>query len=173
MLQPSSDDGTMMPVTGRMDTSTSVIVANYHVTMTPVNAASYFYTNFGCIKANGVYGGIGLTICAPAGTVITVELQTSKICTTDNLTAIDITSTNPDLTFDGTGKFSAISFSKFLGLDTDRLVSLFFSGFRKAMTLGPISFYCLPPFQQLQVHQHLLSILLGIRVPTNVGLQGL
>lgn len=142
MLEPSSDDGTMKAVTGRADTQTSVIVTNNHVTLTPADGNSYFYTMFNCLKATNVYGGIGLTIKAPAGTVLTVELQTAKDCTTTNPVLIDVTSTQLGWTFDGTEKFYSIPFSKFSGLDTDHLVSLLFAGTQNAYTLGPMAFYC-------------------------------
>lgn len=142
MLQPSSDDGTMKVVTGRADTSTSVIVANNHVTLTPANSGSYFYTMFGCLKVTNIYGGIGLRISAAAGTVITVEIQTSASCTTNNPVLIDVTSSSLGWTFDGTEHFYTIPFSKFPGLDTDHMIALLFTGFTKAVTLGPIAFYC-------------------------------
>jgi hypothetical protein len=143
MMQPSSDDGTMLPlVNHRPDASTSVIVANNHVTLTPAATWSYFYTMLGCLKATNKYGGFGLPISAPAGTVMTIELQTNKDCSSTNPVLNDVSSTDLGWTFDGTEKFYTIPFSKFPGLDTDHLVSLLFAGFTKPVTLGPIAAYC-------------------------------
>jgi peptidoglycan/xylan/chitin deacetylase (PgdA/CDA1 family) len=141
-LLPSSDDGTMAAVAERVDTSTSVIVANNAVTLTPANANSYWYTQLGCIKATNVYGGIGMIITAARGTTMTIELQTSKSCKTDNPTSIDVSSADLGWTFDGTAKYYTIPFSKFQGLDTDHLVTLLFSGISKPVTFGPIAAYC-------------------------------
>jgi hypothetical protein len=142
MLQPSSDDGTMKTVTGRVDTSTSVIVSNNHVKLTPTSSSSYFFSMFNCIEATNIYGGIGLTISAPAGTEITVELQTAADCSSDNPTPIDVSSVSLGWTFDGTERFYNIDFTKFPGLDTSHLIALLFTGFTKAVTLGPMAFYC-------------------------------
>jgi peptidoglycan/xylan/chitin deacetylase (PgdA/CDA1 family) len=97
---------------------------------------------FGCLKATNIYGGVGMTISAPAGTVITVELQTEADCGTGNPISIDVTSTALGWVFDGTEKYYTIPFSKYSGLDTDHLISLLFTGFSKAVTLGPIALYC-------------------------------
>jgi peptidoglycan/xylan/chitin deacetylase (PgdA/CDA1 family) len=132
----------MKPVADRVDTSTSVIVANNHVTLTPADASSYWYTETGCLKATGKYGGIGMTITAAAGTKLGIELQTSTACTTDNPTFNDLLSTDLGWTFDGTEKYYTIPFSKFPGLDTDHIVAVLFSGLNKAITLGPIAAYC-------------------------------
>ncbi|KAB8288454.1 hypothetical protein EYC80_010119 [Monilinia laxa] len=143
MLQPSSDDGTMSPVAGRVDTATSVIVANNHVTLTSrADGSSYWFTMLGCLKATNVYGGIGMTIKAAKGTTLGVELQTSKTCDSNNPTLIDVSSADLGWTFDGTEKFYTIPFSKLPGLDTDHLSSLLFSGMSNPITLGPISLYC-------------------------------
>ncbi|KAF7861410.1 hypothetical protein EAF04_007975 [Stromatinia cepivora] len=143
MLQPSSDDGTMAPVAGRVDTGTSVIVANNHVTLTSrADGSSYWYTMFGCLKATNIYGGIGLTIKAAKGTTLGIEMQTSKTCDSSNPTLIDVSSADLGWTFDGTERFYTIPFSKFPGLDTDHLISLLFSSISKPITLGPMSFYC-------------------------------
>lgn len=143
LLQPSSDDGTMSPVAGRVDTATSVIVANNHVTLTSLpDGSSYWFTMLGCLKATNVYGGIGMTIKAAKGTTLGIELQTSKTCDSNNPTLIDVSSADLGWTFDGTEKFYTIPFSKFPGLDTDHLSSLLFSGMSNPITLGPISLYC-------------------------------
>jgi peptidoglycan/xylan/chitin deacetylase (PgdA/CDA1 family) len=142
MLQPSSDDGTMAAVADRPDTATSVIVANNHMTLTPANGNSYWYTMLSCTKATNKYGGIGMTIKAPQGTTMTIELQTSKTCSSDNPTLNDLQSTDLGWAFDGTEKYYTIPFSKFQGLDTDHILTLLISGISKPITLGPIAFYC-------------------------------
>lgn len=142
MLQPSSDDGTMKAVANRVDTSTSVIVANNHVTLTPANSASYWYTMFGCLKATNIYSGIGMTISAPAGTTMTIEMQTEADCGTSNPVLIDLQSTDLGWTFDGTERYYQIPFSKYAGLDTDHLIAVLFSGISKPVTFGPIALYC-------------------------------
>ncbi|PQE05690.1 glycosyl hydrolase protein [Rutstroemia sp. NJR-2017a BVV2] len=143
MLQPSSDDGTMAAVEGRVDTGTSVIVANNHVTLTSkADGSSYWYTMLGCTKATNVYGGIGLNIKAAKGTTMGIELQTSTSCDSTNPTLKDVSSSDLGWSFDGTEKFYTIPFSKFSGLDTDHLVTLLFSGISGPVTFGPISFYC-------------------------------
>ncbi|KAG9238451.1 carbohydrate esterase family 4 protein [Amylocarpus encephaloides] len=141
-LLPSSDDATMAAVSGRADTETSVIVADNHLTLTPANTNSYWYTQLGCTKATNIYGGIGLNIKAAAGTTLIVELQTSAACNTNAPTFIGVSSTSLGWVFDGTEKFYTIPFSKFAGLDTDHLVALLFAGISKPVTFGPIAFYC-------------------------------
>jgi peptidoglycan/xylan/chitin deacetylase (PgdA/CDA1 family) len=142
MLQPSSDDGTMKAVAGRVDTSTSVIVANNHMTLTPANSASYWYTMLGCLKATNIYNGIGLTITAPAGTTMTIELQTEADCLTNNPILIDLTSKDLGWTFDGTEHYYTIPFSKYTGLDTNHLIAVLFASISKPVTFGPIALYC-------------------------------
>ena len=143
MLQPSSDDGTMAPVTGRVDTSTGVIVANNHLTLTSLaDGSSYWYTMFGCLRATNIYGGIGMTITAPKGTTMGIELQTSKSCSSNNPVLNDLMSTDLGWTFDGTENFYVIPFSKFPGIDTDHLLAVLFSSISTTIKLGPISFYC-------------------------------
>ena len=135
LFQATSDDGTMK----------SVIVGNpaNHVTLTPTNTNSYWFTQFNCVNAQSKYGGISLRIKAPAGSSFNVELQSSTSCSTDtNLKAVDQTTTQLGWTFDGTEKLYSISFSKFSGIGTGNLMTLFFNNFKKATTFGPIQFYC-------------------------------
>ncbi|KAI6248607.1 Peptidoglycan-N-acetylglucosamine deacetylase [Erysiphe necator] len=141
-LLPSSDDGTMKPVTGRVDTQTSVIVANNHVTLTPANVNSYWFTQIGCLKATNQWGGIGLPIKAEPGMVFRVELSSDTSCSNTNHKNVALTSKDLGWTFDGSEKFYQIPFSKFPGLDTDHLVSLLFSGLDRPITFGPIALYC-------------------------------
>jgi peptidoglycan/xylan/chitin deacetylase (PgdA/CDA1 family) len=138
--QATSDDYSMAAVVGRADTTTSVIVANNHVTLTP-SGSGYFYSNFGCIKATNKYGGISLTIKAAAGTAFSVQLQSSSTCSPDNPTSVELSAADLGWTFNNAEKSFTIPFSKFTGLDTDKLISVLFS-INKAVTLGPMSFYC-------------------------------
>lgn len=133
MLQPSSDDATM----------TSVVVANNRVTLTPVKD-SYFYSQFDCISASGVYGGISLRIKAAAGTTFQVGLQSSSSCSTEsNLNEVDKSTSQLGWTFNGAEQVYFIPFSKFTGLDTTKIVAIIFQSFNnKAVTLGPMAFYC-------------------------------
>ncbi|CCU75580.1 chitin deacetylase [Blumeria hordei DH14] len=141
-LFPSSDDGTMKPVTGRVDTQTSVIVADNHVTLTPVNDKSYWFTQLGCLKATNTWGGIGMTIKAARGTTLRLEIGSDPTCTNTNPKNVAVSSTQLGWNFDGTEKYYQIPFSKFPGLDTDHLVTLLFSEMSKPVTLGPIALYC-------------------------------
>jgi peptidoglycan/xylan/chitin deacetylase (PgdA/CDA1 family) len=131
MWQPSSDDGTM----------TSIVVKDNRVTLTP-GTSSYFYSQFDCISATNKYGGISLRIKAASGTTLSVELQTSVDCTTDNPVSNDLTSTELGWTFDGTEKLYSIPFSKFSELDTGNMVAVLFSSLTNPVTLGPMAFYC-------------------------------
>jgi peptidoglycan/xylan/chitin deacetylase (PgdA/CDA1 family) len=133
MLEPTSDDGTM----------TSLVVANNRVTITPKDTSSYFYSQTGCTNAKtAVYGGISLRIKAPAGTTFSIELQSSASCSTDSTVNSGQTSSQLGWTFDGTEKLYSIPFSKFTNLDTSKLVTVFFSGFTKPVSFGPMAFYC-------------------------------
>lgn len=134
MLEPTSDDGTM----------TSLIVgpAKNRVNITPKNTASYFYTQLGCTNAKNIYGGLSLRIKAPAGTTFSVQLESSATCNVGQTVAVSQTSAQLGWTFDGTEKLYTIPFSKYTNLDTSKLVTLFFTGFSRAVTFGPLAFYC-------------------------------
>lgn len=135
MLEPSSDDATMK----------SIVVGSpsaNRVTLTPKDTSSYFYSQVGCINAKTVYGGISLRIKAPAGNTFTVELQSSSTCSQDVYIAVDQTTTQLGWTFDGTEKLYSIPFSKFSSLDTSKIVTVFFTGFTKPVSFGPMAFYC-------------------------------
>lgn len=135
MLQPSSDDASM----------SSLVVGSpspNHVTINPKDTSSYFYSQFDCINAKNVYGGISLKIKAPKGTSFSVELDSSATC--DPTKSVQVTVSTSDLgwTFDGTEKLYSIPFSKFSGLDTSKLVTVLFAGFSKSVSFGPMGFYC-------------------------------
>lgn len=83
-----------------------------------------------------------MTITAPKGTTLGIELQTETDCGTNNPTLNDLTSSDLGWTFDGTERYYQIPFSKFPGLDTDHLIALLFSNLSGKITLGPIALYC-------------------------------
>lgn len=135
MLQPSSDDASMA----------SVVVGSpspNHVTLNPKDTSSYFYSQFDCVNAKNVYGGISLKIKAPKGTTFSVELDSSAAC--DPTKAVQVTVSTADLgwTFDGTEKLYSIPFSKFSGLDSSKLTTVLFGGLTKSVSFGPMGFYC-------------------------------
>lgn len=135
MLQPSSDDASM----------TSLVVGSpspNHVTINPKDTSSYFYSQFDCVNAKDVYGGISLKIKAPKGTTFSIELDSSATC--DPTKAVQVTVTTADLgwTFDGTEKLYSIPFNKFSGIDTGKLTTILFAGFTKSVSFGPMGFYC-------------------------------
>ena len=170
MLQPSSDDGTMASITGRADTATSVIVSNNHLTLTSAeDGTSYWYTMLGCTRATDMYGGIDMTIKAPKGTTMTIELQTSKICSSGNPTLHDLDSTALGWVFDGTEQYYSIPFSRFQGLDTDHLLSLLLSGISKPITLGPIAFYCGPSGTEYPVPSGIPILEPTSKIPATIG----
>lgn len=131
LLLPTSDDGTMK----------SIVVANNRVTLTP-GSSSYFYSMVGCTSATNKYGGVGMDIKAAAGTTLQVELQTSASCDSSNSTSSSLSSTQLGWTFDETEKYYSIPFSKFSGLDTGHITAILFSNLNRAVTFGPLAFYC-------------------------------
>jgi len=134
MLEPTSDDASM--------TSLVVGPAKNRLTITPKNTASYFYTQLGCTNAKNIYGGLSLRIKAPAGTTFSVQLESSATCDVGKTVAVSQTTAQLGWTFDGTEKVYTVPFSKYTNLDTSKLVTLFFSGFSKAVTFGPVAMYC-------------------------------
>lgn len=144
MLMPSSDDATM----------SSLVVGSpspNHVTINPKDTSSYFYSQFNCVNAKNVYGGISLKIKAPRGTTFSVELDSSSTC--DPTTAVQVTVTTADLgwTFDGTEKLYSIPFSKFSGLDSSKLTTILFAGFTQSVSFGPMGFYCGNTASEVQI----------------------
>jgi len=131
MMEPSSDDGTMKSIVVSSSTN--------RVTFTP-NANAYFYSNLGCLAAAS-YGGISLRIKAPAGTTISVELQSSASCDPNSLQSFDRTSAQLGWTFDGTEKLYNIPLSSFAGLDKDHIMAILFT-ISGPVTFGPMALYC-------------------------------
>ncbi|KAI1852264.1 hypothetical protein JX265_006313 [Neoarthrinium moseri] len=134
MLEPSSDDGTM---------SSIVVSQDNHVTLTPKNTDSYFYSMTTCVNAENIYGGISLPINAPAGTTFGIQLSSPTNCGDAEDTAnIYQTTTELGWTFDGTEQLYNIPFAKFSGLDVTKVHTIFFSAFSNTVTFGPMAFYC-------------------------------
>ncbi|KAI0005268.1 hypothetical protein F4779DRAFT_598345 [Xylariaceae sp. FL0662B] len=132
LLKSASDDGTMK----------SIVVRNNKVTITPQDTDSYLYTQVGCLDV-APYGGISLRITAPRGTQFDVQLSSIKgECGTEETTDATLTTKQLGWTFDGTEQLYSIPFSKFKGLDWSKFETVFFGGFEKAVTLGPINMYC-------------------------------
>ncbi|KAI0429570.1 hypothetical protein F5Y09DRAFT_257339 [Xylaria sp. FL1042] len=133
MLKPTSDDGTMK----------SVVVANNKVTLTPTDTDSYFYSQLGCFEARS-YGGVSLRITAAAGTTFDVQLSSSKdnSCNGDSTKDVVVSSKSLGWTFNGKEQLYSIPFAKFSGLDYSKFAQVVFSGFNKAVTLGPMALYC-------------------------------
>jgi hypothetical protein len=122
---------------------TSVVVSeNNRVTLTS-KPGSYFYSEFGCIKATSKYGGISLRIKGAAGTTLSIDMQTSSSCNVASPTSHVVQSSALDWTFDGTEKLYLIQFSRFPGLDLTKLVAIVFQDFNNnVVTFGPMAFYC-------------------------------
>ncbi|KAK7924459.1 hypothetical protein PG985_006513 [Apiospora marii] len=143
MIKPSSDDATMK----------SVVVSNdNHVTFTPTNTGSYFYSQVGCVNTQNVYGGISLPIKAPRGTRLSVQLSSPAQCG-DDVDKVNAAQTSAELgwAFDGTEKLYDIPFSKFSSLDLTKIRTVFFTGFTGPVTFGPMAFYCGMTPSQYQV----------------------
>jgi len=132
MLEPTSDDGTMK----------SVVVNANRVTLTPVNTDSYFYSQTGCVNAQTQYGGISMRIKASAGTTFGVQLASPAACGGEETQFAYQTTAQLGWTFDGTEKLYNIPFSKFSSIDKTKISTVFFGSFNKAVTFGPIAFYC-------------------------------
>lgn len=134
MLEPSSDDGTMQSVV--------VNPSTHRVTYTPKDTSSYFYSQTGCTNAQNTYGGISMKLKAAAGTTLSVELDSVSTCGGESTKQITVSSKDLGWTFDGTEKLYSIPFSKFSGLDTSKISTILFSQLTKAVTFGPMGFYC-------------------------------
>ncbi|KAK0653513.1 putative peptidoglycan-N-acetylglucosamine deacetylase [Lasiodiplodia hormozganensis] len=134
MLEPSSDDGTMSSIVVNPSTN--------RVTYTPKDTSSYFYSQTGCTNAQNTYGGISMRMKADAGTTLSVELDSVSTCGGESTKLITVTSNDLGWTFDGTEKLYSIPFSKFSGLDTSKISTILFAQMTKAVTFGPMAFYC-------------------------------
>lgn len=133
MLQATSDDGTMKSITVNNDNS---------VTLVPTDKNSYFYSQFPCVDASSLYGGISLSINAAARTTFDVQLGSVSQCGGDNLKTVSVSSSSLGWNFDGTMQKVYLPFSKFKGLDLTKMHEIFFSGLSKQITIGPMAFYC-------------------------------
>jgi hypothetical protein len=132
MFNPSSDDGTMASVV--------VDSTRNRVTYSPKDGSSYFYTQLGCTNAKNRFGGVSMRRSAPAGTKLSVELDSG--CTGESDKQTTLSSTDLGWTFDGSEKLYSIPFNKFNGLDVEKIATLLFSQLSSPVTFGPVAFYC-------------------------------
>ncbi|KAB5532741.1 glycoside hydrolase/deacetylase [Coniochaeta sp. 2T2.1] len=132
MQQSTSDDGTM----------TSIVVDSNRVMLTPKNTDSYFYSQFGCLNAQNIYGGISFRIRAAKGTTFAVTLTSVSECGGETTKTVTKTSAQLSWTFDGTERLYWFPLSVFSGIDVTKLQMIYFSNFNRAVILGPMSFYC-------------------------------
>ncbi|KAJ6441422.1 Chitin deacetylase-like protein 10 [Purpureocillium lavendulum] len=127
--------------TGDDDTMKSMIVDNYHITLTPKSLSSYFYSQVGCVDGTK-YGGIALRIQAQAGTTFKIELSSKTTCGGEATAWSSRTTAQLGWTFDGTEKLYSLTFSQFSGLSVTRLRSFVLEAPSHPVTLGPLAFYC-------------------------------
>ncbi|OIW32098.1 carbohydrate esterase family 4 protein [Coniochaeta ligniaria NRRL 30616] len=132
MQQSTSDDATM----------SSIVVDSHRVMLTPKTTDSYFYSQFGCVNAKNIYGGISFRVRAAAGTTFAVTLTSVSECGGQTTQTITKTSTQLNWAFDGTERLYWFPFSVFTGIDVTKLQMIYFSNFNAAVILGPMSFYC-------------------------------
>lgn len=132
LQQSTSDDGTM----------SSIVVDSHRVMLTPKTTDSYFYSQFGCVNAQNIYGGISFRIRAAAGTTFAVTLTSVSECGGQTAQTVSKTSAQLGWVFDGTERLYWFPFSVFAGVDVTKLQMIYFSNFNRAVILGPMSFYC-------------------------------
>ncbi|KAF2023372.1 glycoside hydrolase/deacetylase [Setomelanomma holmii] len=134
MNYPTSDDGSATSLTvGKPSANRLEIVPK---------SDTYFYSQLPCVNAKNKYGGISLRIKAPKGATISVELDSSASCDPGAAVAETHTAAELGWTFDGTEKLYLIPFSKYPTLNTEKLVTILFSGFSATVDFGPMAFYC-------------------------------
>lgn len=134
-IKATSSDGTMQSLTVGKPSANRVEIV-------PKDGSSYFYSQFPCVNAKNKYGGISLRIKAPAGTTLSIELDSSDSCDPTNAVAATQSSTELGWTFDGTERLYLIPFSKFPTLNTEKLVTILFSQLSSTVSFGPMAFYC-------------------------------
>ena len=132
MQQSTSDDGTMA----------SVVVDSHRMMLTPKSTESYFYSQFPCVNAQNIYGGISFRIRAAAGTTFEMTMASVSECGAQEMTSVTKTTAQLKWTFDGTERLYWFPFSAFTGLDVTKLQMIYFGNLNKAVVLGPMSFYC-------------------------------
>ena len=132
----SSSDGTMTSLTVGKPSKNRVEIV-------PKDTSSYFYSQFGCFnaKTNG-HSGISLRIKAPAGTTFSVQLDSSSSCDPTAAQSFSQTTSELGWTFNGNEQLYTIPFSKFSGLNTEKLTTVLFSAFTRTVSFGPMAFYC-------------------------------
>ncbi|KAJ4376309.1 hypothetical protein N0V83_001592 [Neocucurbitaria cava] len=127
------------------DSVTSITVGKpsaNHVEIVP-KSGSYFYSEFPCVNAKSAgYTGISLRIKAPKGATLSIELDSSDSCDSTSAKAVTVSSASLGWTFTGSEQLYLIPFSKFSGLNTEKLVTILFSDFSGTTSFGPMAFYC-------------------------------
>jgi peptidoglycan/xylan/chitin deacetylase (PgdA/CDA1 family) len=115
-----------------------------HVEIVPkTDGSSYFYSQFPCVNAvKSKYNGISLRIKAPRGATLNLQLDSSDSCDATNAVSGYQSSTELGWTFDGTEKLYLIPFSKFQGINTEKLTTILMSGISTTVSFGPMAFYC-------------------------------
>ncbi|KAK4449977.1 hypothetical protein QBC34DRAFT_79620 [Podospora aff. communis PSN243] len=130
--QASSDDGSMA----------SIVVSGHKVMLTPSNAESYFYSQFGCLNAQNKYGGISMRIRAARGTTFAVTLAWFDQCGSSNIKTATRTTAQLQWQFDGSERLYWFPLNVFSGIDLTKLDLIYFSSMTGSVIFGPISFYC-------------------------------
>lgn len=133
--QTSSDDASMA----------SIVVSNNRLLLSPVDEDSYFYSEFGCLDVGTTYGGISFRIKAPRNTEFSVSIGYAETCSSnpdDEGETSSLSTDELDWTFDGTEKLYSFPFSAFKEVGTAKLTLIYFEGFSRDVSFGPMSFYC-------------------------------
>jgi peptidoglycan/xylan/chitin deacetylase (PgdA/CDA1 family) len=120
----------------------SIVVSGHKVMLTPSNAESYFYSQFGCLNAQNKYGGISLRIRAARGTTFAVTLAWFDQCGSSNIKTATRTTAQLQWQFDGSEKLYWFPLNVFSGIDVTKLDLIYFSSMSGSVIFGPISFYC-------------------------------
>ncbi|TPX15046.1 uncharacterized protein E0L32_004876 [Thyridium curvatum] len=132
LKQASSDDGSMASL---------VVNADNTVTITPQDSNSYFYSQLGCVDAVDTYGGLAFNIKAARGTTFSVQLSSASECGGNDSKKTVLTTKSLGWTFDGTMQSYSVPISQF-NVDNTKLTMIYLSSFSRAVTLGPMGFYC-------------------------------
>jgi len=121
----------------------SVVVHNDNtMTLTPEDEYSYFYSQFPCIDASNYYGGISLRLKANSGTAISIQIASVRSCGGTSKTTQTLTARQLGWSFDGSMRSYNIPFDQFDQVDTSKLYMIFITGLSRAVTFGPMAFYC-------------------------------
>lgn len=163
MMQASSDDGTMK----------SIVVNNDNtVTIAPQNSDSYMYSQMGCIDVADVYGGISMKVKAAAGTTFTIQMASSSSCGDQTVKTQSFTTRQLGWTFDGTLRSYSFPLDKFSGVDPTKMYQIYLTGLSRAITLGPMAFYCGDDATDYPAPPHPVNAQAQFQVSTPAGTAG-